>query len=621
MCGIFGVLSKRNIDNINKYSQCLDEIAHRGPDSSGDWVSGNNIYIGHRRLAILDLSPSGSQPMFSEDGDIVIVFNGEIYNYQALKKELRALGHSFSNNTDTQVIINAYKEWGVFCTKRFNGMFSFCLYDKKKNVVFLSRDRAGEKPLFYSLHKEVFRFASELKAILKDPDFDNTVSRTGVDCYLRMGYVPGDLSIFKHVKKLRAGHSLLFDLNTYSDPIIWKYWELPEFDHSNLSSKELMHQMEFLLEDAVKLQLHADVPVGILLSGGIDSSLVTAMASRISKNVKTFTISFPGHKKFDESLYAEIVAKHFGTEHIKLSGSEVSINDFITMSSQFDEPMADSSSIPTYLVSKLIRQYCTVALGGDGGDELFGGYPYYSRLHDLRNKIAAIPDSLKYLAASAAGSILPVGFKGRNWLKEINSNLENGLPMVSSLFDSDERKKLYKKGLDWYFVAENIQLNNMPLAYDLVERATKNDFYNYMCNDILVKVDRASMLNSLEVRAPFLDHRIIDFAFRKVPSHLKATKENKKILLKMICKKVLPAELDFERKQGFSIPLATWLSSKGEWNTYFKEILFDSDNFFFNKRYIEKLFAGQQKGRSNSERIYSLVVFELWRKNYNIQNI
>lgn len=621
MCGIFGILSKRNIDDINKYSRCLDEIAHRGPDSSGDWVSGNNIYLGHRRLAILDLSPSGAQPMFSEEGDIVIVFNGEIYNYQELKEELRSLGHSFSNNTDTQVIINAYKEWGVFCTKRFNGMFSFCIYDKKNNVIFLSRDRAGEKPLFYSLDKEIFRFASEVKAILKDTDFDNTVSRVGVDCYLRMGYVPGDLSIFKNVKKLRAGHSLLFDLNTYSDPIIWKYWELPEFDHSNLSIEELIQQMEILLEDAVKLQLHADVPVGILLSGGIDSSLVTAMASRISKNVKTFTISFPGHKKFDESQYAEIVAKHFGTEHIKLSGSEVSINDFITMSSQFDEPMADSSSIPTYLVSKLIRQYCTVALGGDGGDELFGGYPYYQRLHELRNKIESIPGLVKYVAASSAGCILPLGFKGRNWLKEINSNLENGLPMTSSLFDADERKKLYKNGIDWHFVAEDIQLKNMPLAYDLIERATKNDFYNYMCNDILVKVDRASMLNSLEIRAPFLDHRIIDFAFKKVPSHLKATKENKKILLKMICKKVLPPELDFERKQGFSIPLATWLSSNGNWNKYFKEILLDSDNTFFNKRYIEKLFAGQQKGRSNSERIYSLVVFELWRKNYNIRNI
>ena len=624
MCGIFGIVSKQPIDNISRYTQCLNAMTHRGPDASGEWISENkDVFLGHQRLAIIDLSPSGSQPMTDEASDIVIVFNGEIYNYKDLRKELITVGYKFRTESDTEVLINAYKYWGEFCTKKLNGMFSFALLDKRKNHLFLSRDRAGEKPLFYSLHDNKFRFSSELKGILKDPSFDASVNRIAVDCYLTIGSVPGDLSIFKHVKKLKPGHSLLFDLNTFSEPLIWEYWKLPTLDEESQSSdNELLDELEGLLEDSVRLQLlSADVPVGILLSGGIDSSLVTAMASRISKNVKTFTITFPGHKKFDESKYAEIVANHFGTDHIKLSGSEVSIQDFIDLSMQFDEPMADSSSIPTYLVSKLIREHCTVALGGDGGDELFGGYPYYSRLKHLKGRLDKFPEMMRYFVAKTSATLLPIGFRGRNWAKELDSDLETELPMTSSFFDKNERKKLYGYPKEWFYAAESIQRKSIPVIPDLVDRATRYDFANYMCNDILVKVDRSSMMNSLEVRAPFLDYRIIDFAFGKVPSSLKANQQDKKILLKKLCKKILPAELDFNRKQGFSIPLASWLTEKGEWKDFFHDILLDNNDSLFDKKYVESLLHGQAKGRNNSERIFSLVVFELWRKNYNVNNI
>lgn len=624
MCGIFGIVSKQPIDNINSYTQCLNTMTHRGPDASGEWISENkDVFLGHRRLAIIDLSPNGSQPMSDETSDIVIVFNGEIYNYKDLRKELISAGYKFRTESDTEVLINAYKYWGVFCTKKLNGMFSFALLDKRKNHLFLSRDRAGEKPLFYSLYENKFRFSSELKGILKDPSFDASVNRIAVDCYLTIGSVPGDLSIFKHIKKLKPGNSLLLDLNTFSEPLIWEYWKPPTLDEESQSSDdELLNELEELLEDSVRLQLlSADVPVGILLSGGIDSSLVTAMASRISKNVKTFTITFPGHKKFDESKYAEIVANHFGTDHIKLSGSEVSIQDFIDLSMQFDEPMADSSSIPTYLVSKLIREHCTVALGGDGGDELFGGYPYYSRLKHLKGRLDKFPEMMRYFVAKTSANLLPIGFRGRNWAKELDADLETELLMTSSFFDKNERKKLYGYPKEWFYAAESIQRKNIPVIPDLVDRATRYDFANYMCNDILVKVDRSSMMNSLEVRAPFLDYRIIDFAFGKVHSSLKANQQDKKILLKKLCKKVLPAELDFNRKQGFSIPLASWLTKKGEWKDFFHDILLDNNDSLFDKKYVESLLRGQANGRNNSERIFSLVVFELWRKNYNVKNI
>jgi len=623
MCGIFGKISIKPITNIQQCVESLNKLIHRGPDDSGIWISERqNVFFGHRRLSIIDLTVNGNQPMHDTTNRYVIVFNGEIYNFIELKKSLISKGHLFKTESDTEVILNSYKEWGISCPRHFNGMFSIAIYDKLKNEIFLARDRAGEKPLFISFNEKCFYFSSEIKAILNDTEFDRAINRVALDCYLSSGTTPGESSIFKNIHKLQPGCALLFDVNSFSPPISWKYWNLPELNvNCSQDIVTLTDDFEILLQESVKMQMHADVPVGILLSGGIDSSLVTAMATRVSDNVKTFTITFPGHNKFDESQYAAIVSKYFGTQHTKLSASDVSIDDFINLTSQIDEPMADSSSIPTFLVSKLIKQYCKVALGGDGGDELFGGYPFYSRVLNLKNKLDLIPEIYRYLLSRSSANFLPTGFKGRNWGQELFFDLENELPLTSAFFNRKDRRKLINDADDWLFVAEIIQKRNIPINQDIIQRATRYDFSNYLCNDILHKVDRSSMLNSLEIRAPFLDYRIIEFAFEKVPSVFKATKNDKKILLKNLCKKILPNDLDFNRKQGFSIPLSHWLNNDLKWSTYFREILLDSNSTFLNKKYIESLFNGHKKGRNNAERIYSLVVFERWREVNSINNI
>jgi asparagine synthase (glutamine-hydrolysing) len=623
MCGIFGKISIKPITNIQQCIESLHKLFHRGPDDFGIWTSENkNIFFGHRRLSIIDLTINGNQPMNDNTNRFVIVFNGEIYNFLELKKSLISKGHLFKTDSDTEVILNSYKEWGITCPNHFNGMFSIAIYDKLKNEIFLARDRAGEKPLFISLNNKNFYFSSEIKAIINDIEFDRAINRIALDCYFSFGTTPGELSIFKNIAKLQPGCALLFDVNSFSDPIIWKYWNLPELNINHSQDiVTLTNDLENLLQDSVSKQMHADVPVGILLSGGIDSSLVTAMATRMSDNVKTFTITFPGYGKFDESQYAEIVSKYFRTKHTKLSASDVSIVDFLNMTSEIDEPMADSSSIPTFLVSKLIKQYCKVALGGDGGDELFGGYPFYSRVLNLKYSLDFFPEIFRYLLSKSATNFLPTGFKGRNWGQELFFDLENELPLTSSFFNKNDRRKLINENASWLYVAEIIQRRNIPINQDIIQRATRYDFSNYLCNDILHKVDRASMLNSLEIRAPFLDYRIIEFAFSQVPSTLKATKNDKKILLKNLCKKILPKELDFNRKQGFSIPLSHWLNNDSNWTSFFREVLLDSPNTFLNKNYIESLFKGHLNGRNNAERIYSLVVFERWCNVNNINTI
>jgi asparagine synthase (glutamine-hydrolysing) len=380
---------------------------------------------------------------------------------------------------------------------------------------------------------------------------------------------------------------------------------------------ELLNELETLLEDAVRRQLVADVPVGVLLSGGVDSSLVTAMAVRAASNVKTFTIRFPGYAKYDETEHARLIARHFGTEHVELEAAESTVDLLPLLARQFDEPMADSSMIPTYLVSRLIRQHCTVALGGDGGDELFGGYGHYNRLLWMQQKFGRFPLAIRTPISSAAEKMLPIGFKGRNWLQGLGVDLENGLPLIASLFDRTARKGLMHKTDGWPLVAERIRGQRMPISKDLLQRATRMDYGNYLPEDILVKVDRASMLSSLEVRAPLLDYRLAEFAFGKVPSRLKAMPDSRKVLLKKLCARVLPPEFDQQRKQGFSIPLASWLQQE-PWKGYFRKVLLDADDAFFDRKVVSGLLSGQDKGRANSERLFALVLFELWRREYGV---
>jgi asparagine synthase (glutamine-hydrolysing) len=621
MCGIVGIISSTSSQtNQDRLTQMRDSLSHRGPDDQGSWISSDGrVALGHRRLSILDLTEAGHQPMTAAEGALSIVFNGEIYNYLELKRQLEASGHRFQTHSDTEVILESYREWGPDCISKLNGMFAFALYDRQRNSVLLARDRVGEKPLFYLLADGKLAFASELKALMADPDLKPTLELRSLEYYFAYGYVPGNRCLLKGVQKLPPAHALSFDVNSGQSKI-WRYWALPMPDLRESSDEELLVELEQLLEDSVRKQLVADVPVGILLSGGIDSSLVTALAARVSsRRVKTFTISFPGYGTYDEGPYAKIVASAFGTEHCELAAEPASVQLLPELARQFDEPMCDSSMIPTYLVSKLIRRQATVALGGDGGDELFGGYRHYGWLMRQDRWKNRLPGPLRTLIRAVASKAMPVGMRGRNYLLGMANGSEQRLSHVNLFFDRESRRQLV---VPLRTLSPDVDL---PEAYkdSLAERergmpglAMAADFRSYLPEDILVKVDRASMLVSLEVRAPWLDYRIVEFAFRRVPNRMKATTKKRKILPTMLARKLLPPELDLDRKQGFSIPLKQWL--KGEWGEFVSNVLMEADQTLFDRRVIAQLLERQRLGFVNSERLFGLTLFELWRRHYKV---
>ena len=619
MCGIIGVASTTALPDRTWLAAGRDAMRHRGPDDAGEyWSQDGRVGLGHRRLAIIDLSPGGHQPMADASGALRIVFNGEIYNFREVRSRLEGLGHRFASKSDTEVILAAYREWGSDCVGQLNGMFAFALHDVERQTLLLARDRAGEKPLYYHLAGGTLRFASELKGLLADRTLERRIDPEALDGYLAFGYVGSERCVLRGFRKLPAAHLLHFDLCNGSARVE-RYWSLPDPPDAGsglpANEGELLDDLEHLLEAAVRRQLVADVPVGLLLSGGIDSSLVTAMAVRASDRIRTFTIAFPGQMRFDEAEHARLVARHFGTEHTELAAEPATVELLPELARQFDEPMVDSSMIPTYLVSQLVRRHCTVALGGDGGDELFGGYPHYERMLWMQRRLGMVPRALRSGVAGAS-RWLPVGMKGRNWLLGLGADLRRGVPIVNGCFDVAARRALMKGQHDWHPNAEAWLKSRVPANADLLQRATRMDFANYLSEDILVKVDRASMLASLEVRAPFLDQPLVEFAFGRVPSHLKATVADKKILLKRLAQRVLPPEFDRERKQGFSLPLADWLR-QGAFRDLFHDVL-RAPGSVFDRRAVDSLLQGHDRGRSNHERLFCLALFELWRRQYGV---
>jgi asparagine synthase (glutamine-hydrolysing) len=622
MCGIVGIFSRYPVENPTLLLRMRESMIHRGPDGAGVWWSQDKrLGLAHRRLAIIDLSPGGHQPMSDPAGQFTIVFNGEIYNYLDLRKELENRGHSFRTQSDTEVIIEAYRAWGEDCLTHLNGMFSFCIHDSNKAILFFARDRAGEKPLFYYRIPRKLIFASELKALMVDPSFPRSLDLDGLDHYLMYGYVPGAKTILRNVHKLPAGHSMTYDMKT--DALtVRPYWRLPHHEEGTCESADtLVDELEILLKDAVRRQLIADVPLGILLSGGIDSSLITALASRVShKTIKTFNISFPGNQEYDESRYARLVAEHFGTDHTELAAEPATVELLADLAKQYDEPLADSSMLPTYLVSRLIRQHATVAIGGDAGDELFGGYTHYNWIRRQEKARTFIPACMRSAMATFGKHCIPLGVRGRYQIIGLTGNVMNFVAHVNVFFDEHERRKLLSPvagELKNLSPLSDTYRANLPVSgRSALQRAMAMDFSTYLVDDILTKVDRASMLSSLEVRAPFLDYRIIEFAFSKVPDHLRVLGRERKILLRHLAKRLLPPALELNRKQGFSIPLSNWL--KGVWGIYFKEILEGLPSELFNKHFVSNLIERQQHGYENSQRLFSLVMFELWRRHYNI---
>jgi asparagine synthase (glutamine-hydrolysing) len=593
-------------------------MAHRGPDDGGVWWSPDGcVGLAHRRLSIIDLSPLGHQPMADRGGTLHIVFNGEIYNYRDLRAELERLGRTFRSSSDTEVLLEAYRVWGTRCVERLNGMFAFALYDAERRVLFGARDRAGEKPFFFRHQGGELAFASELKALMADPRCPRVMDRDALEHYLAYGYVSGEECMLSGVSKLPQGHAYEYDLER--DALrTWRYWELPAGGaNPSAGLDDLAAELETLLEDAVRRQMVADVPVGILLSGGVDSSLVTALAARTSASpVKTFTISFPGHAAYDEAPFARMVASHFGTQHTELVAEPATVELLPELARQYDEPMADSSMVPTYLVSRLIREHATVALGGDGGDELFGGYPHHSWVQRHERLRRRVPAPMRRMAGAVAGT-LPVGMKGRNYLTGFSSDLGHSIAHVNLYFDAATRQRLLGRTGRPDTRPERGKAR-IAAGYETpLEKATAVDFRTYLVDDILVKVDRASMLASLEVRAPFLDYRVIEFAFGRVPPALRATEAERKRVPRRLAERLLPPALDLKRKQGFSLPLASWF--RGEWGVYMRQVLEEAPATLFAPAVIHGLVEGQRRGYSNTQRLFALVMLELWRREYAIE--
>lgn len=619
MCGILGLVSNKPVGDRSWITTGRATMAHRGPDDAGEyWSSDGRVGFGHLRLAIVDLSPTGHQPMSRPEFGLTIVFNGEIYNFQDLRRELEGKGYQFRSSSDTEVLLAAYDAWGSDFLARLNGMFAFALHDYRRNIVLFARDRAGEKPFFYRLAGGTLQFASELKALMAVPGAERRINKQAMDTFLARGFVPGDGCILEGCHKLPPAHAMQFDLTT-GEANVWRYWAepalAPQAESEALDEGALLDELEALLEDSVGRQMVADVPVGVLLSGGVDSSLITALAVRNSSRVKTFTISFPGHGALDEAEHARLIASHFNTDHRELVAEPTLVDLLPMLARQFDEPIIDSSMIPTYLVSHMVRQHCTVAIGGDGGDELFGGYGHYSRLLWMQKRLGRIPRPIRQAISASAGALMPVGMKGRNWAQGLGADLDDNVPLLAYYFDAPTRRRLMGCTADWPLVGESSR-SALSGTGDMVQRATRMDFRQYLPEDILVKVDRASMLNSLEIRAPFLDHRLIEFAFGRVPSRLKATRDDKKIMLKRLAERILPPQFDRARKQGFSIPMNDWLRA-GPFREFFRETLLGSDTLF-DRKVVAGLFDGQDKGRSNGERLFALVLFELWRREYDV---
>lgn len=617
MCGIVGFAGREPIPP-ERLVAMRDTMTHRGPDDLGLWVSDDrSVALAQRRLAIIDLSPGGHQPMTEATGAFHVSFNGEIYNFQEVRAELEARGHSFHTASDTEVILGAYKEWGEEFVEHLGGMFAIALYDAAKRVLYLARDRAGEKPLFVWQTPTRLVFASELKALFAHPDFPRRLDRNAVEHYLAFGYVPRDLCIIDGVRKVLPGSVLRYEVDRGTTRA-WPYWELPELEPGadKRTADDLADELHGLLRDAVRRQLIADVPVGILLSGGVDSSLVTAMAASVSSTpVKTFTITFPGHAEFDESSYANVVARHFGTEHLQLPAEEASLELLPRLVRQYDEPIADSSAIPTFIVSRLIREHATVALGGDGGDELFGGYHLYNWIRRLARAQSVLPWPVRGMLRRA-GRALPVGTRGRNYVVALGNEGFDVLRRTSLFFDQEWRRQLLAFPNGTHPSPEELRSELTAGAHSLLQGMQRIDFRSYMVDDILVKVDRASMLASLETRAPFLDPAVIEFAFGKVPDRLKTSMNERKILLRRLAGRLLPAELNLRRKQGFAVPLGAWFA--GEWGPMMRDVLSQADPALFQPAAIADLFDRQARSGNQLPRLFALTIFELWRREYQV---
>ena len=597
MCGIVGLVTKKEKENTIKLMS--DRIKHRGPDGDGYFIDGD-VALGHRRLSIIDLS-TGDQPMFNEDGSVVTVFNGEIYNYQELKEELIALGHDFKTKSDTEVLVHGYEEWHTDLPKHLRGMFAFAIYDKNKNEVFLARDNFGIKPLYFAKMNDTFMFASEIKAFLDVPDFEKIFNESILETYLEFSFVPTNETFFKGVHRLDAGCSLL-----YKDGEIKlnKYFKL-DFKEENMSFEDAVKNISDVMKDSVEKHLIADVEVGSFLSSGIDSSYIVSLA----KPDKTYTVGYE-NKKYDETMYAKDLAEKLGIKNeSKIITKEEYLENISKIMYHLDEPTSDPAAISLYFVAELASKDLKVVLSGEGADEFFGGYNYYREEVDYKfyNKL---PYCLRHIIGKVA-SIFPEG-RGFNFLVRRGEKLENSYIGVNRNFSSKMAKKVLKNNYELKAIDVTKDVYNEFKNYSNIDKMQAIDINFWLMKDILLKADRMTMASSIEGRVPFIDKEVF-----KVASHLpfdyKVTKENTKVALRAAAKEVIPTEAYKKKKLGFPVPVREWIKEGDFKEEVEKTLNSDVANKYFNTKIINKMFEEHIKGKKdNYRKIWTIYTFIKW---------
>lgn len=639
MCGITGFITNSRFEAFSRsLPAATASLAHRGPDDSGIYVDPSaGVGLGHRRLSILDLSPLGHQPMASDDAKVQIVYNGELYNFRALRKELEKAGHQFRSDSDTEVILKAYLEWGTACLGRFSGMFALAIWDGRSRRLFLARDQLGIKPLYYYHYQESLIFASELKGILAFTGISRTLDPEAIPLFLHYQYIPSPRTIYQHIFKLLPGHFLICDAETFS---ICPWAEKPDASgrRSFLSESDCMDQLQEVLTRAVSDQMVSDVPIGALLSGGIDSSLVAAIMQQVSSRpVRTFSIGFR-ESDFNEAPWAAKVAANLGTCHTELYvTSKDALSVIPRLPEIYDEPFADASAIPSFLVSSLTRSHVTVALSGDGGDEQFCGYTRYWATQAMASSLKRLPVSLRACLYNLF-SLLSIDFvenlyncfqpvlapafrsvnfpdKWQKLIAQINhADLQSLYRVAVCLWDREGIKRLTGRFPDLSrFEQAFDQTTNWPVLSCLMWV----DQQTYLTDAMLVKVDRASMATGLEIRVPLLDQRVVEYASRIPEKYLYRNGEGKIILRRLLSRFVPPALFD-RPKMGFAIPVSRWLRAE------LKPMLLDylserrlRQEGFFNADYVAAMVSDHLSGRSDHpHRLWALMMWEMWREKW-----
>ena len=630
MCGIIGFIDKKK--SINTLNDMLNIQSYRGPDDSGVYFDEKSgVHFGHNRLSIQDLSSYGHQPFVSDCGNYIIVFNGEVYNFKNIRVDLEELGYKFISNSDTEVILYSYKEWGIKCIDKFIGMFAFAILDKVEDKLVLVRDRAGVKPLYYYADEKEFMFSSEIKSFHKHPEFKKEQNLEVLPCFFQFGYIPAPYTIFKNCFKLEAGNYLELSLGNLEFKIT-KYWDVNDFylqEKFTKNEDEILEDIEAILDNAIDLRMVSDVPVGVFLSGGYDSSLVASiLAKKQGKKINTFTIGFDD-EKYNEAKHAKLIAEYLGTNHTEyyMNNSDM-LNLVESLPFYYDEPFGDSSALPTMIVSKLARQSVTVALSADGGDEAFCGYSKYFFLNKFQNifsssfKREILKTGLNFFSANSVEYIntkLPKNLKQTNikdkytkFQRAINSkSLEEMFENASSYVDKNEiarflkvskNKELFKK---WEKIG-SIEFLNQMMAID---------YKLFMNDDVLTKVDRATMSVSLEGREPLLDHRIIEYMAR-VPLDIKYKNKQGKYLLRQVLYKYLPKEMVDKPKSGFQIPLNEWL--RDELRTMVdKYICLEKlDDNIFDINQVLSIKDKFYKGENLGTQIWLILIYQMWKEKW-----